>query len=141
MLIIDKPSLVTDPPDLPPYLKKRGKGDPGKRVIIIPDIIQLKRNNTHEIKDGKNNWITLIHHWMNRVTTVGEGSMLDPATDQTWEGAHSSSRTYRQWLETYDLSEQEGIPPHIQFCGAIKAGAADPTFYPRWKEWAKEYFV
>lgn len=136
MLVIDKPPLVTDPPILPPYLRK--KGGPGKRVVIVPDLIRVEQS--HEIFDHENNWQTTIYHWMNRITVFGEGSFIDPSTKSTWEVAHSQSRCYRQWLENYDLTQYDGIVPHVQFGGAIKTGESDPEFYYRWCQWAKKFF-
>lgn len=129
MLVIDKPPVAGSPPILPPYL--RPKEHPERKTIIIPDLCRL--GSAQLLKDYKNNWQTEIHIWMIRVQ--GEG-MFDAGA--RWEMAHTQSRRYRQWLETYKTSN--GVPPHINFGGAIEAGEGDPTFYPRWVEWATETF-
>ena len=127
-----KISTISNLPPLPPYLQP--KREPERRVIIVPDILWIERNGSFSLKDHENNWETIIHSWMNRI--VGE-SFLDP--DSKWEMAHSQSRQYRQWLETYPL--KDGIPPHIGFGGAIKSvKGGDPTFYEKWKEWTRGYF-
>lgn len=120
----------TRPPDLPPFLRKR-RGGPNRRVLILPDLLRIEQQTT--ILDREHNWQTTIYQWMVRVT--GE-NFWDP--EAKWELAHTSMRRYRNWLETYEMVD--GIPPHIQFCGAIEAGERDETFYPRWREYAKELF-
>lgn len=130
--VIDKPPIVGGaPPELPPFLRKRRSG-PERRQIIMPDMIRLEQQTN--LMDQENNWQTTIYQWMVRIT--GE-SIWD--VDAKWELAHTSMRRYRQWLETYEFID--GIPPHVQFGGAIEAGTGDPTFYPRWREYAKEMFA
>lgn len=128
--LLDKPPVCGAPPPLPPFLRRRGR--PERRTIIIPDIIRIE-HATH-LRDYENNWITIIYQWMNRVRG---GGLFDP--DSRWECAHTSTRRYRQWLETYETDDR--IPPHISFGGAIEAGQGDPTFYPRWQEYARETFA
>lgn len=122
---------ATCPPILPPFLRGR-RDEPERRIIILPDIIRIE--DSESLYDHSNNWITTIYHWMNRVT--GE-CMFSP--DARWECAHTSSRRYRQWLETYET--KDNIPPHIQFGGAIKSGSGDPTFHSRWLAYARETFA
>ena len=62
-----------------------------------------------------------------------------PDTER-WEVAHVNSRRYRAWLESYDLNARGGVPPHIEFGGAVVSGAADPTFKDRWTVYALETF-
>lgn len=121
---------ATEPPELPPFLRRRG--EPRREVIIIPDIWYAEQ--VMRIHDHENNWITLIYGWMNRVSG---GGILCP--DSRWEGAHVSTRRYRNWLETYET--KSGIPPHIGFGGAIEAGTGDPTFYSRWQDYARGTFA
>jgi len=130
-ITIGRPIIISaEPPELPPFLqRKRG---PGRRVVILPDILRIE--NQTRIFDRKSNWITIVYHWMNRVT--GE-SIFDPATK--WETTHTSTRRYRQWLETYHTDD--GIPPHISFGGAIEAGERDETFHCRWQDYARETFA
>jgi hypothetical protein len=129
MLVIDKPGSPTNLPPLPPFL--RGKPRPERGVYIIPDIIRIEQSQ--EIMDHQNNWITTIYSWMNRV----HGNILFDDNFKL-EIAHAHSRTYRQWLETYET--KNGVPPHISFSGCIKSGQHDPSFYTRWTEWARETF-
>jgi hypothetical protein len=128
MLTIDRPPTVGNLPPLPPYLQSKRR--PGRGVIITPDILLM--HQSQKITDINNNWITIVHNWMNRI----QGSLFD--TDCKIEIAHSHSRRYHQWLETYEMTD--GIPPHIQYGGCIESGKGDPTFLPRWTQWAKETF-
>ncbi len=130
-LLEERPKLSGQPPVLPPFLRKRG--GPERRVVILPDITRIE-GATH-LRDYENNWITIVYEWMNRVTT--SDSILSP--NSRWETAHTSMRRYRQWLEIYEA--KDGLPPHIQFGGAIEAGEGDPTFYSRWQAYAREMFV
>lgn len=130
-LTIERPPVTGAPPELPPFLRKR-RGGPERRVIILPDIVRIEQQT--KIYDRENNWITIVYQWMDRV--IGE-SLFDPAS--TWECTHTSTRRYRQWLETYEM--KDGIAPHIQFGGAIEAGTGDPTFHPRWVKYAQETFA
>lgn len=130
VLIKDKNINVgTIPPNLPPYFKRRD--EPERRIRIVPSILRMEYSS--RIRDYKNNWTTIVYYWMDRI----EGkSIFNPTS---WNTAHISTRLYKQWLETYSF--KDGIPPHIQFGGAIESGKGDPTFYQRWKEYAKETFV
>lgn len=127
--VIDKPPVSGGLPPLPPFLKPRRK--PERRVVILPAISFITCQKL--IKDFENNWQTVVYEYVDRIT--GE-SIFDP--NVIVETAYSHSRQYRQWLETYEL--KEGIPPHVQFGGAIESGQPDPTFYPRWRDWASKYF-
>ena len=129
MLVIDKPILSSVPPELPPYLKR--KGEPRRRVIIMPSL-EPGRGSTQLIKDFNNNWQTVVHNHMIRITHV-EGQ------EDVVEFAHSHSRRYRDWLSTYETTN--GVPPHIMFSGCIESGQGDPTFKSRWEAWAREMFA
>ena len=99
------------------------------RYIISPDVMNLQSQTvTHH-----QNWRTIHHNWMMRMEReFGLGRI---------EIAHVNSRRYREWLAEGDyFLEDEGIPPHIQFGGAIKAGSGDPTFRERWKAYARQEF-
>lgn len=127
---IERPPTAGAPPALPPFLQKR-RGGPERRVIILPCLLRIEQRT--KLLDSANNWQTIVYQWMTRI--VGE-SLWDP--EAKWELTHTSTRRYRSWLETYEW--KDGIPPHIQFGGAIEAGQGDPTFYDRWKAYAKEMF-
>jgi hypothetical protein len=129
MLVVDKPPITGAPPILPPFLTPDKR--PERRIIILPDLCRIESQQV--LKDFTHNWQTCISQWMMRITN---GSVLEGSG--TWEFAHTHTRRYRQWLETYETPD--GIPPHIQFGGAIEAGERDTTFYPRWCAWAKETF-
>ena len=129
MTLVLEREPTTGSPILPPYLRK--KGPERRRVIILPDIIRIEQAT--DVFDHQNNWKTTVYQWMDRI--IGD-SVFDPTA--TWQCAHITTRTYRQWLETYDT--ENGLPPHISFGGCIVAGEADLTFYPRWLEYAKATF-
>ena len=116
------------PPQLPPYLRRRD--EPERRVRIVPSILRMEYSS--RLQDYKNNWTTIVYYWMDRI----EGSIFDPTS---WSTTHITTRLYKQWLETYSFDND--IPPHIVFGGAIESGKGDPTFYQRWREYAKETFV
>jgi hypothetical protein len=119
----DPSRVITAPPILPPYL--RGPERRREGVFIVPDI-RLVETQTRTRHD--NTW-TIHYVWMNRVW-----GFFDKL-----EIAHVNSRLYRQWLETYEM--KNGIPPHIQFGGAVVAGSGDPDFHTRWVAYAQEAFV
>jgi hypothetical protein len=123
-LTIDRPP-TTGTPDLPPFLRK--KGPERGRWIIMPDI--RLAGCSHQFHSTENNWITVCYTHMIRFRGVFED--LEMSTIY--------HRRYRNWLETYECPD--GIPPHIAFGGAIVAGEADPTFKPRWNEYARLHFV
>lgn len=115
--------LIERPPTLPPTF------DPGPRrdrdePVIMPDIRYMgsRQKTQHE-----NCW-TIHHFHMNRVWGFYD----------RFEYATVDSRRYRQWLETYPMPD--GIPPHIQFGGAVVAGERDPEFLNRWKVYARKTF-
>jgi len=76
----------------------------------------------------ENNWWTICHVHMVRFRGFFEDMQFSTIYH----------RRYRNWLETYHM--KDGIPPHIQFGGAIVAGEGDPTFHQRWVEFAREHF-
>lgn len=121
--ILDRPPIDSEPPELPPFLRKRRGG--GGQWLIMPSIIHL--DAFHLMRDTQNNWQTAVYLWMVKWRPESGEMYL----------AHSHSRKYRQWLETYDYE----VLPHIVFAGALESREADPTFFPRWVEWAKEYFA
>lgn len=132
MLDLDKRlDLSGEPPQLPPYLRKRGGGG-GRRILIIPNLLCIQRQTV--IPDPVNNWTTVIYQWMDRLMTS-----IDEPTDTRIELANINTRVYRQWLETYTTSD--GVPPHIHFGGAIKGGLGDKSVYPRWCEYARSTFI
>lgn len=123
---IDRPP-VSEPPSLPPFLQPKRRG--GGRWIIVPDI--CRGECADRIPDHKNNWYTIVYRWMVRIDR--ESGAIAGIT-------HTSTRTYRQWLETYHTDT--GIPPHIGFGGAIVAvPGGDRTFKPRWEDYARATFV
>lgn len=113
---------TADPPELPPFL--RGPGRPRREFIIMPDILhcEVRTKTQHE-----NCW-TIHYVWMMRC----EGFL------ENVEVAHVNSRLYRQWLETHPM--ENGIPPHIQFGGAVVSGEGDPEFHARWVRYAQATF-
>lgn len=120
---IERPP-VTGTPDLPPFL--RPKEPPRGEWIIMPDI--RFGETIHKLPCVANNWWTICYVHMIRFRGFFED--LQCATIY--------HRRYRNWLETHHT--EIGIPPHIRFGGAIEAGEGDPTFYPRWLEYAREHF-
>lgn len=100
------------------------------RWIIMPDYFRGRSTKTQH----DNCW-TIHHHFMIRTT---------PDNPFGYEGyAHSDSRTYRDWLAEggyWESDREQGIPPHIQFGGAVRAGSGDPTFHQRWVEYARREF-
>lgn len=114
---------LSGPPELPPYLRGPERRRPN--IFIVPDI-RMCETRTRTQHD--NCW-TVHYVWMNRVWGFYE----------KFEVAHVNSRRYRQWLETYEM--KDGIPPHIQFGGAVVAGEGDPEFYNRWAAYARETFA
>ena len=119
------PPIAGGLPPLPPFLQPKRRD--GGRWIILPDICRLDATDT--VFDRNNNWKTDIYRYM---------SKFDTETKTFIDLAHTSTRKYRQWLETYQT--EDGIPPHISFGGAIVAGKGDPTFHSRWKEYALATF-
>jgi hypothetical protein len=125
-MTIERPPTSSVPPELPPFLtKRRGGGRP--RRIIMPSMMHVEQ--VMRLPDREENWYTLIYRWMMRWDLEANEAELTV----------TSTRRYRQWLETYETDD--GIPPHICFGGAIEAGAPDPTFHSRWKKYAQETFV
>lgn len=124
--ITKRPDEIQSLPPLPPFLqpKRRGKD----RFLIIPDIRFIEHRDV--VRSQSNNWISIIYRWMIKV----ESDSLIPV-----DTAHTSMRKYRQWLET--STQEDGIPPHIQFGGCIISGEADPTFKSRWIDYAQKLFV
>lgn len=118
----DHLKLVNDPPELPPYLQKKGPERGG--YIILPDLCRADVFN----KTQHDNCWTIHYVWMMRVW--GHFEKI--------ERTHVNSRVYKRWLETY--TPDHNIPPHIQFGGAIVAGEPDPEFYNRWVAYAQETF-
>lgn len=112
-------------PPLPPFLQPKRR--PHGRYIIVPDISRGECRD--RLSSYDNNWYTLVYRWMIRIEAES-GQM---------EFAHTATRRYRAWLETYQTDT--GIAPHIAFGGAIEAGEGDPTFHGRWIAYARELFV
>ena len=123
--VMNKPPTTVTPPALPPYLTRK-RGPERRRIVIMPDIVMA--DQVMRLPNVEKNWYTLVYRWMLRVD-MDSGMATRTIT---------STRLYRQWLETYETDS--GVPPHIAFGGAIESGEADPTFYPRWVEYAKEIF-
>lgn len=124
--VSDPTVLDRSPVSAPPVVPPSSNGDPRPRrgVFIMPDIIRCEiRNKTQH----ENCW-TIHYVWMMRVH--GEFERV--------EIAHVNSRVYRQWLDSYPMPD--GIPPHIQFGGAVVSGAPDPTFKDRWASYARRVF-
>ena len=92
----------------------------------MPDITRAEV--VHRIRDHQNNWWTLCYVHMMRFRGHFEDMQL----------ATIYHRGYKNWLETYEM--KDNIPPHIAFGGAVVAGEGDPTFYPRWQEYARLHF-
>jgi hypothetical protein len=105
----------TGAPTIPPWL--RPKEPPRGEWIILPDL--RFAHVCHKMGSVENNWWTIFH--VHRVRFRGAFEDFQCSTIY--------HRRYRNWLETYH--RQDGIPPHIQFGGAIESGESDPTFYPR----------
>lgn len=125
--VIDKPPIdAGKPPELPPYLrhKRRGNGP----IRILPSLGHASLRS--KTMDADRTWWTLHFIWMIRVN-VETGFVEGPV--------HRDSRQYRNWMETYD--PPEGVPPHVVFGGAVNPGPPDPTFHSRWVEYVKEHFV
>ena len=124
--VIDKPPVDGAPPELPPYLhrKRRGNGP----IRIMPSVAHVHLRS--KTIDHNREWWTLHYIWMIKVN-IETGYMEGPV--------HRDSRTYRKWLETYD--PPKGIPPHILFGGPVTAREPDPTSYARWIDHVKEHFV
>lgn len=110
----------------PTVLPPRGEGDrrPRREWIIMPDI----RHCEIRTKTQHNNCWTIHYVWMNKFHGMFEDLQI----------AHVNSRRYRQWLDTYDMPD--GIPPHIQFGGAVVSGTGDPKFHSRWVEYVQRTF-
>lgn len=108
----------------PPVITPPREGRRRREWIIMPDITwcEVRTKTQYE-----NCW-TIHYVWMIRF----HGFFEDV------EGAHVNSRRYRQWLDTHDMPD--GVPPHIQFGGAVVAGERDPTFRARWVEYARRTF-
>lgn len=114
---------VSDPPNLPPFLK--GPHKPRREIFIMPDVTRLGTARKTQFE----NCFTIHYFWMTRVEGLFEKVWCTPIT----------SRVYRQWLETYEMKND--IPPHIAFGGAIKSvPGGDPEFYNRWAAYAKKMF-
>src|ERR1700741_5558785 len=121
--LLDKDIILAEPPQLPPILRDSDKR-PERDYVIAPDIMccEIVTKTQHD------NCYTLHYVWMSRIWGAFEKIEI----------AHVNSRTYRQWLDTYDMPN--GIPPHIQFGGAVVAGARDPTFHARWVAYVRKTF-
>ncbi len=105
---------------------RTGAAAPAPRILIMPDITAHEHGVT---KTAQHNCWTIHHSWMMRWN-------LDTGQAQR---AHVNSRAYRRWL--IEHPPENGIPPHIQFGGAVVAGKGDPTFHARWERYARETFV
>jgi len=117
-------STIDRPPILPPI--NRGEPRPRREVWIVPDIHHF---GTYTKTQHDNCW-TVHHVWMSRIWGFLERIEI----------AHVNSRTYRQWLELHPESFDMGVPPHIQFGGAVVAGKGDPEFKARWAAYARRTF-
>jgi hypothetical protein len=120
----DDERLISDPPALPPFLRDGPERKP--RCFIMPDIsrAEIRTKTVHD------NCYTIHYSWMMRIWGAYESV----------EVTHVNTRLYRQWLETYRT--EHGIPPHIQFGGAVEANPkGDPTFHQRWVEYARSTFA
>ena len=75
------------------------------------------------------NTLTYVYRIMTRVRirTSEDG-------DEVWtfQSARVGSDTYNSWLA--ETPPANGIPPHIQFGGAVVAGSRDPLFKAKWEE-------
>lgn len=123
----DETKLISDPPQLPPFLTNRGRRERDD-YVIMPDITmsECRTRTQHD------NCYTLHYVWMNRVW-----GFFDRV-----ERTHVNTRTYRQWLDIYPRDRMlYGISPHIQFGGAVISGPADSTFHARWVEYVRRTFV
>lgn len=98
------------------------------RYVIMPTVDRIERQS----KTRHDNCWTIHYVWMTR------GTVENPFFGET---THVNHRRYAEWLAEggFDL-EAPGIPPHIQFGGAVVAGERDPMFYSRWAEYAAREF-
>lgn len=97
-------------------------GAPERNILVMPDPFW----GEHALRIEHENSITIVYERMLR---------WDFATDQM-SGAKVGSETYARWLAE-DVPAGE-LPPHIGFGGAVVANpAGDPTFYERWKAFAR----
>ena len=121
--VIDKLPVGTAPPELPPYLRgKRRRGN----IIIMPDVYRsfMYTTTCHE------DLYTLHFIWMARWNT----------DTNEYSVAHVNTRLYRQWLDTYDLTYLDGVPPHMSFGGRVGDGECDKETIKNWAEFVKKTF-
>lgn len=122
--ILDRPPVDNEPPELPPFLRKRGGG--GGKWVLMP--VLTPDNCFHTIVDPEKGWTTNVFHFMGRFN-VTTGELFVES---------SGSRKYRSWL---DLHPEFEVPPHITFGGPDVPGTCQFELFERWTEWAKEYFL
>lgn len=99
-------------------------GQGAVETFIIPDIMRCE----HSRKIVRDNTITHIYEFMNRWIALPNGK---------WqiEIAKVDSDRYREWVK--DIGPDE-VMPHIGFGGCVVPDPkGDPTFHPRWIEYAK----
>lgn len=115
------PTISADPPELPPYLRKRRKGN--GRFIIVPDLRRLDMTLTR----FDNMW-TVHFFWMVRLDLVS-GECIR---------THVNTRLYRSWLETYETNT--GVPPHIACGGPVAPIDLDVETINRWVQYVRKTF-
>lgn len=123
-LLKEPPVVSGDPPELPPYLQRRRRGNGPLRIMPSPWHAAICDRTQWD-----NCW-TLHYRWMVRYH-LEEGLMEGPV--------HVNTRIYRRWLETYEF--ENDIPPHVRFGGAVDPlGEPDPEFFNKWVKYAQEMF-
>ena len=90
---------------------------PARKIHIFPDVMYCERQTVFEEENTK----TIIYTIMNRWDFDNQSLYI----------ASVGTDRYEEWLK--EMPPKNGIPPHIQFGGAIVSGESDPTFYHRWE--------